>query len=76
MSTFNAPFLTADDIRTALVYAAGTEQPQNDMTARWIRALAATVEHVRHERDQALIRAEAAETELESYRKAERKVSP
>jgi hypothetical protein len=75
VSVFHAPFLTAEDLAKARIFAAGTERPQDDMTARWIRALVATVEHERAERDQALIRAEAAEAELEAYRKTERKTS-
>ena len=75
MSVFHAPFLTAEDLDKARVFAAATERPQDNMTARWIRALVATIEHERAERDQALIRAEAAEADLEAYRAVEKKES-
>lgn len=39
------------------------------------RTAADLIERLADERDQALIRAEAAEAELEAYRRAERKVS-
>lgn len=74
MSVWNAPFLTAEDLRTAREFANRIEQPQDDMPSRWIRALVATVEHERYERNQALIRAEMAEAELSAYREAERKL--
>lgn len=75
MSVWNAPFLTTDDLKTARLFANQIERPQDDMASRWIRALVATTEHAQDERDQAVIRAEAAEAELDAYRKAERKVS-
>lgn len=68
MSVFNAPFLTAEDLRTARRFADSIQQPQDDMPTRWIRALVATVEHERAECDQQRCRAEAAEAELDVAR--------
>lgn len=89
MSAFDAPFLTEEDLKHARHFANLIEKPQDDMPSRWIRGLVATVEHGRdalvnaeidaaeaeQERDQALIRAEAAEAELEAYRRTERKAT-
>jgi hypothetical protein len=71
VSAFDAPFLTAEDLRHARQFANLIERPQDDMASRWIRGLVATVEHERAELDQQRIRAETAEAELDEYRAIE-----